>query len=388
MKTITSAIYLVILLSGVWCATQESSASETEKSNMQPAVSLHLAALQGNLDAVRQHIEAGSDLNKKDAYGSTPLIIATTFGKTEVAKALIKAGADMRIKNNEGSTPLHIGAFFGRTEIVKELLGKGANRYSRNNAGATAFDIVAAPFDDDKGIYDQLVTALAPLGLKLDYEHIRVIRPKIAHILRSRQEDLETVNYTPLPGNDWKVSTPSEQDLEPTLVAELYRNASEMEKLYGLLVVKNGYLIAEGYFNEGSVRKKALLQSVTKSYTSALVGIALHQGYLSSVNQKMMDFFPELANQINDPRKTQITIRDMLQMRAGYQWEESSAKLFEILYKGFRPSHLVDFPLIHDPGTDFNYSNLTSHLLAVIVARVCGKDLKSYAYANCLKSTK
>jgi CubicO group peptidase (beta-lactamase class C family) len=170
--------------------------------------------------------------------------------------------------------------------------------------------------------------------------------------------------------------------LEPTLVAELYRDASEMEKLYGLLVVKNGYLIAEGYFNQASFEQKALLQSVTKSYTSALVGIALHQGHLSNVNQKMMDFFPELTDQVSDPRKMQITIRDMLQMRAGYQWEESSPKLFKILYEGFRPSHLVDFPLIHDPGTEFNYSNLTSHLLAVIVARACGKDLKSYAYTN------
>lgn len=382
MKTITIAIHVVILLFGVWCTTHESSAGETEKSTVQPNVSIHLAALVGNLEAIMKHIKAGSDLNEKDAYGSTPLVIATTFGKTKVAKALIEAGADMRIKNKEGSTPLHIGAFFGRAEIVKALLDKRANRYMRNNAGATAYDIVAAHFDDDKGIYDQIGAALAPLGLKLDHERIQGIRPKIAEMLQSRPEDLRAVKYTPLPGDDWKASTPAAQDLDPTLLAELYRNASEMERLYGLLVIKNGYLIAEGYFNKGSIREKALLQSVTKSYTSALVGIALHQGHLSGVNQKMVDFFPELANLINDPRKMRITIRDMLKMRAGYQWEESSAELFEILYKGFRPSHLVDFPLINDPGTEFNYSNLTSHLLAVIVARVCGTDFKSYAHAN------
>jgi CubicO group peptidase (beta-lactamase class C family) len=53
-----------------------------------------------------------------------------------------------------------------------------------------------------------------------------------------------------------------------------------------------------------------------------LVGIALDQGYLSSVDQKMMDFFPEFAGQITDPRKEQITIRDLLQMRSGYPDEE------------------------------------------------------------------
>jgi CubicO group peptidase (beta-lactamase class C family) len=146
--------------------------------------------------------------------------------------------------------------------------------------------------------------------------------------------------------------------------------------------VKNGRLVAEGYFNEGSVEQKALLQSVTKSYTSALVGIALDQGSLSSVDQKMMDFFPEFAGEIADPRKEQITIRNMLQMRAGYPWEETSPELFDTLYAGFRPLHLIDFALSSDPGTEFAYSNLTSHLLAVIVARACGEDFKSYAQAN------
>jgi CubicO group peptidase (beta-lactamase class C family) len=174
------------------------------------------------------------------------------------------------------------------------------------------------------------------------------------------------------------VSTPAEQGLDPVLVAELYFDAAEMETLYGLLVIKNGYLIAEGYFNEGTVEQKALLQSVTKSYTSALVGIALDQGHLSSVDQKMMDFFPEFADQVDDPRKKQITIRDMLQMRAGYPWEESDPALWEALLSGDYLRRMVEIPLTADPGSEFNYSNLTSHWLGVIVARACDTDLKSY----------
>jgi CubicO group peptidase (beta-lactamase class C family) len=166
------------------------------------------------------------------------------------------------------------------------------------------------------------------------------------------------------------------------LVAELYYNAAELETIYSLLVIKDGYLIAEDYFNEGSINQKDRMQSVTKSYTSALVGIALEQGYLSSVEQKMMDFFPELADQITDPRKEQITIRHMLQMRAGYPWEESTSELFEMLYGGFRPSLLVEVPLVSDPGTQFEYSSLTSHLLGIIVARATDTDLKSFAQEN------
>jgi len=379
MKTAVTTVLALALIffTAVSYGNQEKSSEDIKQPLKPPGLNLHLAALEGNIDAIRHHIKAGSNLNEKDMFGSTPLIIAATFGKTEVARALLEAGADMTIGNKEGSTPLHIAAFFCHSEIVKALLDNGADRHFRNVTGATPLDIVSAPFDDDKGIYDQLGAALAPLGLKLDYEQIKRTRPRIAAMLRPRPEELKAVGYKPLPPDDWKVSTPAEQGLDSMLVAELYLDAAQMERLYGLLVIKNGSLIAEGYFNEGSVDKKALLQSVTKSYTSSLVGIALHQGHLSSVDQKMMDFFPELAGQITDSRKKQITIRHMLQMRAGYPWEESEAELFDTLYAGFRPSHLVDFSLVSDPGTEFNYSNLTSHLLGVLVARACGTDLKS-----------
>jgi len=194
--------------------------------------------------------------------------------------------------------------------------------------------------------------------------------------------DLKAVDYTPLPEGDWKVSTPEEQGLDPMLLAKLYYEAAELETLYGLLVIKNGYLVAEKYFNEGSMDQVSGRQSATKSFTSALVGIALDQGCLQNMDQKMMDFFPEFAEEIQDPRKEQITIRHLLQMRGGYPDEEMTSNYFEIMF--FQDNwdfvlHLVDFPLTSDPGTKFQYSNLTSHLLGVIVTRACGADLESFA---------
>jgi CubicO group peptidase (beta-lactamase class C family) len=195
-------------------------------------------------------------------------------------------------------------------------------------------------------------------------------------------EELRAVDYAPLSWNDWEVSTPEEQGLDPLLVAELYYNAAELPTIYSLLVIKDDYLIAEDYFNEGSVEQKDRLQSVTKSFTSALVGIALEQGYLSSLDQKMLDFFPELAGQITDLRKEQITIREMLQMRAGYPWEETDPALWDGLLSGYYVSLIEEFPLIADPGTEFHYSNLTSMWLGIIVDRVTGKHLKAYAEEN------
>jgi CubicO group peptidase (beta-lactamase class C family) len=98
----------------------------------------------------------------------------------------------------------------------------------------------------------------------------------------------------------------------------------------------------------------------------------------------MIEFFPELADQIRDPRKNEITIRQLLQMRAGYPWEESSGELIDILFTGFRPSTLVQIPLVRDPGSGFDYSNLSSHILGIIVARACNTDLKSYGQEHLL----
>jgi hypothetical protein len=192
-------------------------------------------------------------------------------------------------------------------------------------------------------------------------------------------DDLTKVDYSPFTRDDWSVSSPDEQGLDSRLVAKIYLSAAKLETLYSLLIIKNSYLIAEYYFNDGSVDQKDRLQSVTKSYTSALVGIALEQGCLTSVDQKMLDFFPEVADKITDPRKDRITIRNMLEMRAGYPREEDDQTLWNGLLSGHYPPLIEDFPLVSEPGTKFHYSNLTSNWLGIIVDRSCGMNLKEYA---------
>ena len=190
IKTLTAILFAVSLLALTACNSQEKKPDNNKENSVSqtsvnpPSVDIHTATFMGNLSAVRQHINAGSDLNVKDQYGSTPLIIATTFGKTEVAKSLIEAGADMNITSNEGATPLHTAAFFCRTEIVKALLSKGADKTLKNNYGSTPLETVAGPFNEVKGIYDQISKDLGPLGFKLDYKHLEMTRPKIAKMLQ------------------------------------------------------------------------------------------------------------------------------------------------------------------------------------------------------------
>ena len=187
----TCLIFLALLLITVTaCTGKKESASENNAATSQkevdpPQIDIHTAVVTGNLDAVKQHIAAGTNLNEKDPFGgSSPLITAAVFGKTAEAQALIEAGADLNFKNNDGSTALHSSAFFCRPEIVKMLVDKGADKTIKNNFGATAYETVAGPFADVKSVYDMMGKVLEPMGLKLDYAYLEKTRPEIAAMLK------------------------------------------------------------------------------------------------------------------------------------------------------------------------------------------------------------
>jgi ankyrin repeat protein len=209
MRKLITAILALMLFALVGCEKQEISA---------PKVGLHTAVVTDDLDAIRQHIKVGSnlnvleskrkstplitaaaigrteaaeiliyggaDINYKNVDGSTALHTAIAFGKTEVAKILIDSGIELNIKNNDGSTALHTAAFFCNLEIVEALLENGADKTLRNTNLATPLEIVEPPFEDVKGVYDAIGARLYPLGITLDYEHIKMTRPKIAEMLR------------------------------------------------------------------------------------------------------------------------------------------------------------------------------------------------------------
>ncbi len=183
---LVSVIILALIMVTSACGkTSDTDQTQVSKvSQTSPKVDIYAAALTGDLDAIRQHIKAGTDLNKKDAYGSTPLVIAITFGKKDVAIALIEAGADVNLLNNDGSTPLHSAVFFCRKEVVQSLLDHEVDKSVVNNYGSTALQSIEVPFRDVKPIYDQLSRDLGPLGLKLDYVRIESTRPQIAEMLR------------------------------------------------------------------------------------------------------------------------------------------------------------------------------------------------------------
>lgn len=149
-----------------------------------PEMDIHTAVLYGNLEAIEQHIAAGTDLDSQDPMGGYPLIAAATFGHTEIAEALIDGGADIEVTNKDGSTALHAAAFFCRVEIVQALLDADADKTVRNNFGSTARESVMGPFPEVKPIYEMMQSQLGALGLKLDMEELEKTRPVVAMMLQ------------------------------------------------------------------------------------------------------------------------------------------------------------------------------------------------------------
>jgi uncharacterized protein len=181
---------VAMLLTTAGCQNKQDSENKDSASTVQtsvkaPSVDIHTAVISENVDAVKQHIAAGSNINEKDPFGgSSPLISASLFGKTDIAKLLIDAGADINFQNNDGSTALLTASFFCRPEIVKLLLDKGADKTIKNKYGATAYDTVITPFSEVKNTYDMMGKMLEPMGLKLDYAYIEKTRPEIAAMLK------------------------------------------------------------------------------------------------------------------------------------------------------------------------------------------------------------
>lgn len=166
------------------CAQQNKDAKQNQTADA-PSMDLQTAVISGEPEMVRKHIEAGTDLNKKDAFsGATPLMTAVTFNKPKIAKALIDAGADLSIKNNDGSTALHIAAFFCRVEIVQMLIDAKADKTIKNNFGATPRETVLGPFEDIKPFYKLMQEQLGPFGLQLDMAELEKTRPVIAMMLQ------------------------------------------------------------------------------------------------------------------------------------------------------------------------------------------------------------
>jgi CubicO group peptidase (beta-lactamase class C family) len=185
------------------------------------------------------------------------------------------------------------------------------------------------------------------------------------------------------PDTEWRSSTPEEQGIDSaSILAMLHEIRQKDLNIHSVLVIRHGYLVTEVYFPPYTQEIKHPLRSITKSVTSAMTGVAIKEGHIESVQQYVLDFFPEMAKETNDKYLKDLTIEHLLTMSAGFI--TNTAPNFEGRDSSF---DAVEYILTHSnvlrkPGETFFYDSGMPHVLSTIIQKTSGLTLEAYAQEN------
>ncbi len=184
------------------------------------------------------------------------------------------------------------------------------------------------------------------------------------------------------PTRGWNIASPEGVAMDSTVLAEIDRYiADAFPTLLSVLIVRHGSLVFERYYQGCDAQDSVNVKSVTKSIISALFGIALHEQYLTRLDQQVVKFFPRGFPVDGDLRTRAITLKHLLTLCSGLSWVESSAESLPALIASSNwVQHGLSLPLLHALGEVFAYSTMNAHLLSAILARVTG--MSTLAFAN------
>jgi CubicO group peptidase (beta-lactamase class C family) len=147
--------------------------------------------------------------------------------------------------------------------------------------------------------------------------------------------------------------------------------------VYAIVIDQNNKTIYKRFYNGYNEDTQFNDQSLTKGVTSLLIGIAIDKGYLKSVDEKLVDIFPELKND-TDKRKQQVTIRQVMNQASGL-YHENLVRLDKYLKLTDPSGYVLKEPMVANPGKEWHYNNAASHLLSVILTRATHMDTKTFA---------
>jgi CubicO group peptidase (beta-lactamase class C family) len=191
---------------------------------------------------------------------------------------------------------------------------------------------------------------------------------------------------TPVAGSaEWPVATLGEARVDPAPLLDLIARIRRRE--YGtvdsLLVARHGRLVVEEYFGGWSEGRAHTVQSVTKSVTSLLVGLAIAEGRVG-LDDRVLDLFPGYQPVANDDdRKRRLTLADLLTMRSGLNWSEdpyAGSPLERLNGCGCDWLRFVlDWPMREQPGTRWEYVSGGPILLGGVVGAVTGERVDRFA---------
>jgi len=182
-------------------------------------------------------------------------------------------------------------------------------------------------------------------------------------------------DYWPTAG--WRIVPPEAQGMSSIRLDELWNQMNTGADLGGFVLIRNGYLVYEAYYPGAGPDYLWRLASIAKSFTAGVLGVALADGYLASINASVLDFFTDRTVANPDPRKDAMTIRHLLTMSSGF---ESNAATM-----GFRPDwiqYLLDLPMVREPGEVWKYDGGCPHLISAIITKTTGISMAELAQAR------
>lgn len=153
------------------------------------------------------------------------------------------------------------------------------------------------------------------------------------------------------------------------------------DRLRSLLVVKDGRLVVEEYFN-GSQGDLHDVRSVTKSVVSTLTGLVIERGDIGGADDTIGNYLDSLVADL-PPEKAAITIGHLLTMTSGLEWDESGGfgDYTEWIQSDDHLGYILGKPLVADPGTVYNYNSGAVHVLGVVLEQATGEQLPELADA-------
>ena len=179
-------------------------------------------------------------------------------------------------------------------------------------------------------------------------------------------------------GQQWpEASNYNKTNITDELRARLVKNQS-----IAFAVIQNDSIRFEEYWGIGSRNSRTNSFSMSKSIVSILIGIAIDEGYIESVDQKIIDFIPEYKRE-GENYNQDVTIKHLLTMSSGMNWQESYYNPFGVTAESYFTKKLeklmyrVDFT--EKPGETWKYQSGNTQLMGIIVARATGKTLSQYA---------
>ena len=187
------------------------------------------------------------------------------------------------------------------------------------------------------------------------------------------------------PADGWRTSTPEEQGMDSELLVQACNFARQHElHIHSLLIIRHGYAVVDTYFHPFRPGIMHDLASCTKSFTATLIGIAIDKGFITSIKQPVIDFFPNnRAANINNLKK-ELTLEHLLMMTSGMACynEPGEITLREMLQSPDWRQFVLDLPMIEPPGARFEYCSPGSHLLSAIVRETTGMSTMAFAQEN------